>query len=87
MKVTADKPVKLVCLYWGSDVGRTFDIEIDGHVIATQKLESPKPGMFFSAEYRIPTEITKGKDSVTVTFKNKGGFAGGVFGCLVQEIK
>ena len=88
MKVVPDKPVVLVCTYWGTDAGgRTFDILVDGTTIATQSLNGSKPGEFFDAEYPVPQELTKGKKSVTVKFQaHEGNTAGGVFGIRMAVV-
>jgi hypothetical protein len=85
VKALPDAPVILACTYWGDDVGaRTFDVLVDGQVIATQSLNRNKPGEFFVVEYPIPGELTAGKDRITVRFQaHEGNFAGGVFECLV----
>jgi hypothetical protein len=87
MKVLPDQPMTLRCTYWGDDVPpRTFDILIDGHVIATQSLDRNKPGAFFEIDYPIPPKATEGKETVTVKFQpHKGNMAGGVFECLVLK--
>ncbi len=84
MAVDAKKTNTLTCIYWGSDVGRRFDIEVDGKVIATQALETPKPGVFLRVDYPIPPELTRDRDKVTVTFRKVSGFAGGVFTCSTR---
>jgi hypothetical protein len=87
MKVFPDKPTSLLCTYWGSDGGqRTFDVLIDGRLIATQKLDSNKPGDFFDATYPIPADLTKDRQKVKVRLKSHpDNFAGGLFG--VRTIK
>jgi len=84
LAVDAKKPATLSCIYWGSDVGRRFDIEVNGKVIATQELQMNKPSQFFRVEYPIPPELTHGRDKVTVTFRKVGGYAGGAFTCSTQ---
>jgi len=75
-----------VCTQWGSDRRRTFDILVDGQKIATQTLNANKPNEFFDEEYKIPAELTRGKDKVTVKFQAQpGGVAGGVFGCVMLK--
>lgn len=83
MKVLGDAPVKLACLYWGSDgPGRDFDILIDDKKIATERLNQDRPGQFFTVTYDIPSELTKGKTEVTVKFKaHQWKTAGGLFEC------
>jgi hypothetical protein len=84
LAVDPQKPTTLSCVYWGSDVGRQFNVEVDGKVIATQELQLPKPAVFLRVDYPIPAELTKGKDNVTVTFRKVSGLVGGVFGCSTR---
>jgi DUF1680 family protein len=81
-KVSPDAAMELLATYWGSESGaRTFDILVDGQKIATQTLNQDKPGQFFEKAYPIPTELTRGKQKVTVRFQaHAGNIAGGVFG-------
>jgi len=83
LKVLPDAEMTLACTYWGDDVPpRTFDVLVDGQVIATQSLNRSKPGEFFEVEYPIPPELTTGKSRVTVRFVlHEGNTAGGVFEC------
>ena len=85
LAVDPQKPTTLTCIYWGSDVGRRFGIEVDGNVIATQELELPKPSVFFRVDYPIPPALTQGRDRVTVTFRKVSGPVGGVFGCSTRS--
>jgi DUF1680 family protein len=82
LKVLQDKPVSLICTYWGGEVGsRTFDILVDGVKIATQSLQNNKPGEFFEVNYSLPKELTKNKAKITVRFQPQpGNIAGGVYG-------
>ncbi len=78
----------LVCMYWGSDAGREFDILVDGKRIATQVLNNGKPNQFIYEEYKLPAELLQNKNSVTITFQSpKGGIAGGLFGCRIVKAK
>jgi DUF1680 family protein len=85
MKVIPDHPVELVCTYWGGELGnRTFDVLVDGKVIATQTLHQDKPGTFFEKTYVIPFELTRGKQTVEVRLQaHPGNFAGGLFGARI----
>jgi len=89
MKVLPDKAQELRVKYWGSDgAGREFDILVDGRKLATQKLENNKPGEFYHETYRLPRELTRGKDRLTVKFQaHPGKTAGGVFGCAMLTIE
>lgn len=83
LNVDGNAPAELVVTYWGSDAGKKeFDICIDGERIATQVLERIRPGEFADVAYAIPEALTKGKESVTVSFvAHRGTTAGRVFGC------
>ena len=84
MRVLPDVPMTLRCTYWGDDVGRVFDVLVDGRPVATQKLERNRPGEFFDVDTPIPSELTQGKEKVTVRFQgHAGATAGGVFGCAM----
>ncbi len=86
LKVLPDRPVVLVCTYWGSDLNREFDILIDGQKIASQRINVNFPGDFFEVEYPIPLELTKGKSKITVKFQpHPGSTAGGVYACLIMR--
>ena len=86
LKVLPDAPQELVVTYWGSDVGRKFDILIDGEPFATQTLELSKPNAFFDVHYVLPAERLKGKAHIVVKFQAPArGLAGGVFGVRVLK--
>ena len=85
LKVAPDKPVSLVCTYWGGETGaRTFDIMADGVKIATQSLQNDRPGQFFEVTYAIPEQLTRDKTRITVRFQAwPGNIAGGFYGLRV----
>ena len=89
MKVTSGQPVELLCIYWGGESGnRTFDILVDGKVIATQSLQQDKPGELFDRTYAIPEELTRGKQTVEVRFQaHPGNFAGGLYGAKILRVR
>jgi hypothetical protein len=81
LEVLPDRPVTLMCTFWGSDAGRTFDILVEGEKIATQTLNRNKPGEFLDVEYKVSAKLTRDREKVTVKFQaHPGGIAGGVFG-------
>ena len=81
-----DAPQELVVTYWGSDVGRKFDILIDGEPFASQTLELSKPNAFFDAHYALPAERLKGKTHIVVKFQAPArGLAGGIFGLRILK--
>ncbi|WP_363303824.1 glycoside hydrolase family 127 protein [uncultured Sphingomonas sp.] len=78
---TRPGPLLLEATYWGDERKRAFDIQIDGHTIATQQLEALRPGQFVDVDYPLPEALTRGKPSVTVRFQpHVGHTAGPVFG-------
>ena len=80
LKVPADRPAILRCVYWGSDAGRTFDILVDGTKIATQTLTGTRPGEYLPVTYPLLDAVTHGKSQVTVRFvPETGRTAGGLF--------
>ncbi len=85
MKVVPEMPVRLVCMYWGSDgPGRDFDIIVDDSKITSEHLNQNHPGRFFTVMYDIPEQLTKGKNKVTVKFKaHPWRSAGGVYECRI----
>ncbi len=86
MKVVPDAPAVLLCRYWGSDGGRTFDVLVDGTRIATQTLSGSRPEEFFDVEYEIPTELTEGKQSAVVRFvPHDGSRAGGLYRLSIHK--
>ncbi len=86
VRVLPGQATMLLCTYWGSDVGRTFDILIDREKIATQTVNVNFPGDFFDVEYKIPFELTRGKEKVSVKFQAPAdGTAGGLFGLAMLK--
>ncbi|MCX6358534.1 MAG: glycoside hydrolase family 127 protein [Armatimonadetes bacterium] len=85
VKVLRGVAQDLSCTYWGSDVGpRTFDILIDGKLLATQTLNRNRPEIFYDETYPLPPEILAGKERVTVRFQaGPGHTAGGLFGLRI----
>ncbi len=86
MKVNPGVPLELQATYWGGDAGRTFDILIDGQLLATETLNQDKPGAFFEKSYPIPETLTQGKQKVTVRFQHRAGsYVGGLFGARMLK--
>jgi DUF1680 family protein len=85
MKVFRGQPMALTVNYWGGYPGsKTFDIMVDGKVIATENISNKKDGYFIDVTYDIPDKLTFDKRMVTITFKaHKGNIAGPVFGIRV----
>lgn len=80
----APKPV-LICTYWGGDRDRSFDIVVNGVVVATQTLDGRHPGKFFDVAYPLPSEALTGQQNLTVRFQGTGqGRVGGLFGLRLE---
>lgn len=71
----------LLLTYIGDDKDRKFDILIDGIRIATEEWKGGKTGKFYDIEYKIPEDMLKGKEKISVRVEaNYGKTAGRVFG-------
>lgn len=75
--------------YWGSDesfknedivCSRDFNIYVDGEFLANQHIENNYPDAPYDVFYKIPLNLTRGKNIVTVRFeaKNETSCAGGM---------
>jgi hypothetical protein len=53
VRVLTGKPQQVRVAYWGSDVGRVFDVLVDGEKIATQRLQNNKPDQFHDEVYLL----------------------------------
>jgi DUF1680 family protein len=73
---------KIVAEYWGGYPGRkTFDIMVNGKVIATENISNKKDGEFIFVEYPVPVEFTMGKSRITLRIQAQPrNMAGPVFG-------
>jgi DUF1680 family protein len=79
----------LLLTYIGDDKDRKFDILIDGVKIATEDWKGGKTGKFYDVEYKIPEDLLKGKEKITVRIEaNYAKTAGRVFGArIINAIK
>jgi DUF1680 family protein len=79
----------LLLTYIGDDKDRKFDILIEGVKIATEEWKGGKTGKFYDVEYKIPEDLLKGKEKITVRIEaNYAKTAGRVFGArLINAIK
>jgi DUF1680 family protein len=68
--------------YWGGFPGaKTFDIMVNGIVIATENITNKKEGQFIFEQYDIPEELTRSRNIITVKFQSHpNNTAGPVFG-------
>ena len=84
MKVMPGAKQNLMLTYIGDDKDRKFDILIDGAKIATEDWKGGKTGKFYDVEYKIPGDLFKGKEKITVRVDaNQGRTAGRVFGVRI----
>jgi DUF1680 family protein len=79
-------PMTLVVSYnHGEQQNRTFDILVEGVKVGQQSIPRLSPqeqnSNFFDVEYKVPAELVKGKQKVTVRFQASNGAAiGTVYG-------
>ena len=67
------------------DRDRSFDIVVNGVVVATQTLEGRHPGKPFEVAYALPPEALTGQQNLTVRFQGTGqGRVGGLLGLRLQ---
>lgn len=81
-EMTTDKDVSnyLCVKFFGGDVGRSFDILVDDELLQKVVITNEETSGFYNAYYKIPTEFTKGKQTVKITFKaSYDSYAGGIF--------
>lgn len=66
----------LYSAYWGSDgpfrgYTRDFNIYVDGTLIGEQTIDNNSPNNVYSVFYKIPQNLTEGKETVTVKLQAK----------------
>lgn len=87
MNVTPDVPMDLMCTYWG-DLGSIykFKIYVEDVSIATVIIHW-WGAKFIDKVYKIPSDLTKGKQKVRVTFRalDKASVAGPLFNCKMLK--
>ena len=84
LKVIPGQPNDLVVTYWGSDQ-RTFDIQVDGERLVTERLQNDHPEEFFEKTHPISASMIGNKQKITVKFVNPTSYAGGVFGLKIMR--
>ncbi len=88
LNVNTNEQLTLICTYWGGDTGRrTFNILVGDSVVVTQSLQKNNPDKYFDVKYKLPRELTRDKEKITVRFQAlPDNLAGGIFGIrLVRE--
>jgi hypothetical protein len=81
MVVSGDDQVSLAVEYWGGYSGsKTFDILVDGKLIATENISNKAPGRFIDVIYKIPPSLLNQKEKIEVKFfPHEANRAGPVF--------
>jgi len=89
MKTNQLTSCNLLLTYIGDDKDRKFDILIEGVKTATEEWKGGKTGKFYDVEYKIPEDLLKGKEKITIRIEaNYGKTAGRVFGArLINAVK
>jgi hypothetical protein len=90
LRVEPDQSLALAVRYWGNEAGnRTFDILIDGQKLITENITGKwNRDEFVFVRYPIASEMLRGKQQVTVTFKpHAGNLAGGIFDLRIVKIQ
>jgi DUF1680 family protein len=87
MKTNKISNCNLLLTYIGDDKDRKFDILVEGIKIATEDWKGGKTGKFYDVEYKIPDDLLKDKEKITVRIEaNHTKTAGRVFGVrLIAE--
>lgn len=76
MPVDAAHPMAVVATYYSADrrtSPASFDILLDGQLLAEQKVARTDPGRFFDVTYPVPAALVQGKASVTLRFQAREG--------------
>jgi DUF1680 family protein len=88
MKTNKISNCNLLLTYIGDDKDRKFDILVEGIKIATEDWKGGKTGKFYDVEYKIPDDLLKDKEKITVRIEaNYGKTAGRVFGTRTISVK
>ena len=81
MKVSADSENYLLLKLFSGNAGNAFNIYVDDVLLCEETVAEMEPVQFYDSYYRIPAELTAGKEKVTVKFAVRGddGHVGGLF--------
>jgi hypothetical protein len=88
MGVDPTKSLSLLVTYNGGETAkRTFDILVDGSKLASETVNAGTAASKFNdVTYKLPADLVKGKEKVTVRFQATGGNEiAGVFGIRVTK--
>jgi len=78
MKTIKNQPIALVFEYWGGYSGsKTFDILVEGQVIATENISKFGKSKFIDVAYEVPENLIKNKENFDVKIVPHKGHRGG----------
>jgi uncharacterized protein len=92
LPVETSKPMALVVTFNTEErAKRSFEILVDGQRVGEGSIERYPPGSasgrFYDVDYKIPTELVKDKQKVTISFQSTGGNeTATVFGIRVVRV-
>lgn len=89
IKVNGAAQNELMCTYWSGDASNVpFDISVGATVIASPKLVKGLPARFYTVNYALPIELTKGGSSIRLRFASRDrGRVGRVFECRTLSVE
>jgi len=70
--VEDDHPMVLILTYYSDDrrgLPASFEVQVDGQVIAAPEVDRDDPPRFYDVEYPVPAALVRGKETVTVRFE------------------
>ena len=79
LNTRGEKRVELAVTYWGGDVGRAYDIFVNGELLATETVDHSNPNRYFEKRYTLPEKsLSNGTNGlVSIKFSAKRGATGG----------
>jgi hypothetical protein len=85
LALKGEKAAELLVVYVSGDRGRSFDILVNGEALATETLNTPRPGEFIEKRYALPAQALAGAADgrLTIKFQAKPGSAVGA----VHEVR
>lgn len=87
MAVDPDQPNTLYCTYWGNRFyNHSFDIEVEGVKVGFENIHN-WGAQYVERSYKIPEELTSGREKVTVTLRaiREDAVAGPLFDCRIMK--
>lgn len=87
LKVDGSSENYLKVKYFSGDSGRRFNILVDGKLLKSVEIENRGINSFYDLYYKLPLELTYGKEKITVTFSSEGDSrVGGIFDRLALTV-